>query len=56
VRIEKESTAIIDGVGNKADIEGRVIHIRAQIEETTSDYDREQRKNFITRRPRLLAN
>ncbi len=42
VRIEKENTTIIDGAGNKADIEGRVAQIRAQVEETTSDYDREK--------------
>ncbi|MBA9062984.1 MULTISPECIES: chaperonin GroEL [Methylobacterium] len=42
VRIEKETTTIIDGVGEKADIEGRISQIKAQIEETTSDYDREK--------------
>jgi chaperonin GroEL len=42
VRIEKENTTIIDGAGKKADIQGRVAQIRAQIEETTSDYDREK--------------
>src|SRR3712207_1758883 len=42
VRIEKENTTIIDGAGKKADIEGRVGQIKAQIEETTSDYDREK--------------
>jgi len=42
VRIEKENTTIIDGAGSKADIEGRVSQIKAQIEETTSDYDREK--------------
>lgn len=42
VRIEKENTTIIDGAGNKKDIEGRVQQIKAQIEETTSDYDREK--------------
>ena len=42
VRIEKENTTIIDGAGEKADIEGRVAQIKAQIEETTSDYDREK--------------
>ncbi|MBQ0818715.1 chaperonin GroEL, partial [Microvirga sp. HBU67558] len=39
VRIEKENTTIIDGAGQKADIEARVSQIKAQIEETTSDYD-----------------
>jgi chaperonin GroEL len=42
VRIEKENTTIIDGTGNKKDIEGRIAQIKAQIEETTSDYDREK--------------
>jgi chaperonin GroEL len=42
VRIEKENTTIIDGAGAKKDIEGRVSQIKAQIEETTSDYDREK--------------
>jgi chaperonin GroEL len=40
--IEKENSTIIDGVGSKAEIDGRVAQIRAQIEETTSDYDREK--------------
>src|SRR5688500_13785067 len=42
VRIEKENTTIIDGAGSKGDIQGRVAQIKAQIEETTSDYDREK--------------
>ncbi|MDX8469085.1 chaperonin GroEL [Mesorhizobium sp. VK23B] len=42
VEIEKENTTIIDGAGNKDEINGRVAQIRAQIEETTSDYDREK--------------
>jgi chaperonin GroEL len=42
VRVEKENTTIIDGGGKKADIEGRCTQIRQQIEETTSDYDREK--------------
>ncbi|UVF22354.1 chaperonin GroEL (plasmid) [Microvirga terrae] len=42
IRIEKENTTIIDGAGQKADIEARVAQIKAQIEETTSDYDREK--------------
>ena len=40
--IDKDNTTIIDGVGDKKDIEARVKQIRAQIEETTSDYDREK--------------
>src|SRR6516162_314861 len=42
VRIEKENTTIIDGEGSKDDIVARTGQIRAQIEETTSDYDREK--------------
>jgi chaperonin GroEL len=42
VRVEKENTTLIDGAGKKADIEGRCTQIRQQIEETTSDYDREK--------------
>jgi len=42
VRIEKENTTIIDGAGKRKDIEARVGQIKAQIEETTSDYDREK--------------
>jgi len=42
VRIDKENTTIIDGAGKKQDIEARVAQIKAQIEETTSDYDREK--------------
>ncbi|WP_262299931.1 chaperonin GroEL [Microvirga sesbaniae] len=42
VRIEKENTTIIDGAGSTQDIEARVQQIKAQIEETTSDYDREK--------------
>jgi chaperonin GroEL len=42
VVIEKEKTTIIDGAGKKKDIEARVSQIKAQIEETTSDYDREK--------------
>jgi chaperonin GroEL len=42
VVIEKENTTVVDGAGSKAEIEGRVKQIKAQIEETTSDYDREK--------------
>ncbi len=41
-RIEKENTTIIDGAGKKSEIQGRIAQIKAQIEETTSDYDREK--------------
>jgi chaperonin GroEL len=40
--IEKEHTTIVNGAGKKADIEARIAQIRAEIEETTSDYDREK--------------
>jgi chaperonin GroEL len=40
--IEKEKTTIVDGAGKKRDIEARISQIKAQIEETTSDYDREK--------------
>jgi chaperonin GroEL len=42
VIIEKENTTIVEGAGKKSDIQGRCNQIRAQIEETTSDYDREK--------------
>ena len=42
VIIDKDNTTIVDGAGNKADIDARVSQIRAQIETTTSDYDREK--------------
>jgi chaperonin GroEL len=40
--IEKENTTVVEGAGKKAKIQGRVAQIRAQIEDTTSDYDREK--------------
>ncbi|SDR27552.1 chaperonin GroEL [Rhizobiales bacterium GAS191] len=42
VRIEKENTTIIDGAGKKVQIQARIAQIKAQVEETTSDYDREK--------------
>ncbi|MBC2772045.1 chaperonin GroEL [Rhizobium sp. AQ_MP] len=42
VSIEKENTTVINGAGSKAEIDGRVAQIKAQIEETSSDYDREK--------------
>ncbi len=42
VRVEKETTIIVDGAGNTADIEGRVSLIKSQIEETTSEFDKEK--------------
>jgi len=40
--VDKDNTTIVDGAGKKSDIEGRIKQIRAQIDETTSDYDREK--------------
>ena len=42
VRIEKETTTVIDGAGKKPDIEARIAQIKTQVEETTSDYDKEK--------------
>ncbi|MBI3091488.1 MAG: chaperonin GroEL [Candidatus Tectomicrobia bacterium] len=42
IQIDKDNTTIIEGAGSQKDIEGRVKQVRAQIEETTSDYDREK--------------
>ena len=42
VKVQKENTVIVDGEGNKADIDARIAQIRMQIEETTSDFDREK--------------
>jgi len=42
ITVDKDNTTIIDGGGNRKTLEGRVKQIRAQIEETTSDYDREK--------------
>ncbi|TIU43046.1 MAG: chaperonin GroEL, partial [Mesorhizobium sp.] len=42
VSISKENTTIVDGAGKKEEIQGRVAQIKQQIEETTSDYDKEK--------------
>ena len=42
ITIDKDNTTVVDGAGKRADLEGRVKQIRSQIEETTSDYDREK--------------
>src|SRR4051794_840209 len=42
IRVDKENTTIVEGAGAREDIQGRIVQIRAQIEETTSDYDREK--------------
>ena len=49
VIIKKDDTTIIDGAGDKAEIEARVSQIRAQIEETTSDYDREKLQERVAK-------
>src|SRR5207244_11479438 len=49
VMIEKENTTIVSGAGKKSDIEGRIKQIRAQIEETTSDYDKEKLKERLAK-------
>ena len=49
VAITKDETTIIDGAGDKAEIEARVMQIRGQIEETTSDYDREKLQERVAK-------
>jgi chaperonin GroEL len=49
IEIEKENTTIIDGAGEKAQIEGRVKNIRTQIEEATSDYDKEKLQERVAK-------
>jgi len=49
ISISKENTTIVDGAGDKAEIEARVAQIRAQIEETTSDYDREKLQERVAK-------
>ncbi|BDW86115.1 MULTISPECIES: chaperonin GroEL [Roseicyclus] len=49
VLIKKDDTTIVDGAGNKAEIEARVAQIRQQIEETTSDYDREKLQERVAK-------
>ena len=49
VQVTKENTTLIDGAGAKADIEGRIKQIKAQIEETSSDYDREKLQERVAK-------
>jgi chaperonin GroEL len=49
VSITKENTTVVDGAGTKADIDGRAAQIRAQIEETTSDYDKEKLQERVAK-------
>jgi chaperonin GroEL len=48
-RIEKENTTIVNGAGRKADIQARIAQIRTEIEETTSDYDREKLRERLAK-------
>src|ERR1700719_4561639 len=48
--VDKDNSTIIDGAGKKVDIEGRIKQIRAQIDETTSDYDREKLQERLAKR------
>jgi chaperonin GroEL len=49
VRIEKENTTIVDGAGKKTDIQSRVAQLKQQIEETTSDFDREKLRERLAK-------
>ncbi|MDQ2701719.1 MAG: chaperonin GroEL [Pseudomonadota bacterium] len=49
IQVSKENTTIIDGAGNTGDIEGRIKQIKAQIEETSSDYDREKLQERVAK-------
>src|SRR6201990_1008610 len=51
VTIDKESTTIVSGAGKKTDIEARIHQIKTQIDETTSDYDREKLQERLAQRP-----
>src|SRR6202521_1234621 len=53
--VDKDNTTIIDGAGKKAEIEGRIKQIRAQIDETTSDYDREKLQERLAKLVRGVA-
>ncbi|HEX9810886.1 MAG TPA: chaperonin GroEL [Burkholderiales bacterium] len=49
IQVDKENTTIIDGAGKKGEIEGRIKQIRAQIEEATSDYDKEKLQERVAK-------
>ncbi len=53
--IDKENTTIVGGAGKKADIQARIAQIKAQIEETTSDYDREKLQERAKARSRSCS-
>jgi chaperonin GroEL len=55
VRVDKENTTIVDGAGKKADISGRCAQIKVQIEETTSDYDKEKLQELLAKLPGGVA-
>src|SRR5437764_1823343 len=50
ITIDKDNTTVVDGAGKRSEIEGRIKQIRAQIEETTSDYDREKLQERLAER------
>src|SRR5450432_459241 len=50
VTVDKDNTTIIDGAGSQKAIEGRIKQLRTQIDETTSDYDREKRQERLAKR------
>src|SRR5207237_5094804 len=50
ISIDKDNTTVVDGAGKRSEIEGRIKQIRAQIEETTSDYDREKLQERLGQR------
>ena len=54
VKIDKENTTIVDGMGSKEDIKKRIGSIKAQIEETTSDFDREKLQERLAKRLAVL--
>ena len=51
VTVDKDNTTIIDGAGNEVTISGRIKQLRAQIDETTSDYDREKLQERLAASP-----
>src|SRR5258705_6268023 len=53
--IDKENTTIVEGAGKKADIQGRITQIKNEIDETTSDYDREKLQERLAKLAGLLA-
>jgi chaperonin GroEL len=56
ITIDKDNTTIVDGAGKKADVEARVKTIRAQIADTTSDYDREKLQERLAKLARRCCS